>query len=657
MFAGVKVNHRVPNLCPLNVNYKRHFAKSVESLSDITPFWFVIITTMLRSSSILKIGIGLLVLSLSSLCAVNGVSAETDTKNVDIVILVDESTSLSAEDVAREQEAVENIINLPKLKDQSIRIQILPFSSGSTSPRLLPVCDLTELDIAGVAFLSEKCLPQIRRESSDSGSNGAGNTDFASAIDTALNVLFEKNDPGRRKAILLLTDGRFDPIGNGEPSITELQSFDSVLSRAEKERVQIWPLGFGDKVDVFSLADYAAKGYQGEKNCPRPRPEIADPDKLGTLVYTMIGSITCSDIPPPQPTPSDIVVHPFVDRLSISVFDSASEPAVKGPDGTIECADQWEKKGTRYLCQLVLDGSQPGVWNVFGSDGSKVVSQISGSVKISLNDCDSKPTLTVVRSDDNPTQWDTKVEWPKVEISQLDKTGAKLGDPLLLSLSQEKQQISKISSASVLRAGIADDSPVSEISLLDSVECAIASPATTTSTVSSTKPSVPETPNEEPNEPPTDPPGFPWWILGLIGFVLVSILLIVARKARARRRFTSGTIVKQTNPVSGMKVEIPDLDLAGCKEFGLRKNGNAWLLRVVDVSEAQIVFRRDGDEVIVKKVVDQGESDLMGFEDEVDMNIESRFPVNYAFEFDGVGFIVEIEELEEDFYQDDEENE
>ena len=106
-----------------------------------------------------------------------------------------------------------------------------------------------------------------------------------------------------------------------------------------------------------------------------------------------------------------------------------------------------------------------------------------------------------------------------------------------------------------------------------------------------------------------------------------------------------------------MKVEIPDLDLDGCKEFGLRKNGNAWLLRGVDVSEAQIVFRRDGDEVIVRKVVDQGESELMGFEDEVDMNLESRFPVNYAFEFDGVGFIVEIEELEEDFYQDDEENE
>jgi hypothetical protein len=339
------------------------------------------------------------------------------------------------------------------------------------------------------------------------------------------------------------------------------------------------------------------------------------------------------------------------------VFDSASEPAVKGPNGTIECADQWEKKGTRYLCQLVLDGSQPGVWNVFGSDGSKVVSQISGSVKISLGDCDGEPTLTVARSDDNPTQWDAKTEWPEVAISQLDKTGAELGDPLLLSLSQEKQQISTLSSASVLRVGIADDSPVSEISLLDSVECAIATPATTSTTIPSTKTSVPETPEEEPKEPPTDPPGFPWWIFGLIGFVLVSILLIVARKARARKRFTSGTIVKQTNPVSGMKVEIPDLDLDGCKEFGLRKTGNAWLLRGVDVSEAQIVFRRDGDEVIVRKVVDQGESDLMGFEDEVDMNLESRFPVNYAFEFDGVGFIVEIEELEEDFYQDDEENE
>ena len=604
----------------------------------------------------LKMGIGLLVLSLSSICAIKAVSAETDTKNVDIVILVDESTSLSAEDVAREQEAVENIINLPKLKDQSIRIQILPFSSGSTSPRLLPVCDLTELDIAGVAFLSEKCLPQIRRESSDSGSNGAGNTDFASAIDTALNVLFEKNDPGRRKAILLLTDGRFDPTGNGEPSIAEQQSFDSVLSRAEKERVQIWPLGFGDKVNVFSLADYAAKGYQGEKNCPRPRPEIADPDKLGTLVYTMIGSITCSDIPPPQPTPSDIVVHPFVDRLSISVFDSASEPAVKGPDGTIECADQWEKKGTRYLCQLVLDGSQPGVWNVFGSDGSKVVSQISGSVKIGLINCDSKPTLTVVRSDDNPTQWDTKVEWPEVEISQFDKTGANLGDPPLLSLSQEKQQISIISSASVLRAGLADDSPVSEISLLDSVECAIATPATTSSTVPSTITSVPETPEGEPTKPKLDPP-FPWWIVGLVGFVLVFILLMIARKSRARKRFTSSTVVMQTNPATGKMVEIPDLDIDGCQEFGLRKNSNAWLFRGVDVSEAQIVFSRDGDEVIVRKVVEQDDLDLSEFEDQTDTNLESRFPVNYAFEFDGVRFIVEIEELEEDYYQADEENE
>jgi hypothetical protein len=368
----------------------------------------------------------------------------------------------------------------------------------------------------------------------------------------------------------------------------------------------------------------------------------------------MIGSITCSDIPPPQPTPSDIVVHPFVDRLSISVFDSASEPAVKGPDGTIECADQWEKKGTRYLCQLVLDGSQPGVWNVFGSDGSKVVSQISGSVKISLSDCDGEPTLIVVRSDDNPTQWDVKTEWPEVEISQFDKTGAELGDPLLLSLSQEKQQISIISSASVLRAGIADDSPVSEISLLDSVECAIASPATTTSTVSSTKPSVPETPEEEPKEPPTAPPGFPWWILGLIGLVFVLTVLIAARKARARKRFTSGTVVKQTHPKSGYTLEIPILNIDGCKEFGLRKNSGKELLQSVDLSEAQLVFRRDGDEVIVRKVVDPSESDLVGFDDEADKNLESRFPFNYSFEFDGVRFIVE---MEEDFDQDDEENE
>ena len=606
-----------------------------------------------RSSWIPKIGAGLVVLSLSSICAVDAVSAETDTKNVDIVILVDESTSLSTEDVAKEREAISNIIDLPTLKDQVIRVQVLPFSSGPQSPRLLPACDLTELDIAGVDFLSQKCLPQIRRERKDSDPLGAGNTDFASAIYTALNVLSEENGSGRRKAILLLTDGRFDPVGNGDPSVAENDFFNLVLSRAKKEKVQIWPLGFGNKVDLPALIEYATKGYQGEANCPRPRPWIAQPDTLGTLAYTMIGAITCTDIPPPGPPPSEIIVHPFVDRLSISVFDSASEPALRGPDGAIECAGRWEKKGTRYLCQLVLDGSQPGVWTVFGPDGSQVAWQISGSVKIGLSDCDGEPTLTVARSDDNPTQWDSITEWPEVEVSQYNAEGSPVGEPYQLPLSKEKQELSKLSTATNIKVELADNSPIDAISLLDSVECAIATPATTSSTVPSTITSVPQTPGGDPTKPDPDPP-FPWWILGLIGFVVVSTMLLVARKARARKRFTSGTIVKQKNPKTVYMLEIPDLDIDGCTEFGLRKLGDHWLLRGVDVSEAQIVFRRDGDEVIVRKVVDQSESDLIGFEDEANTNIESRFPFNYSFEFDGVVFIVE---MEEDFYQNDEENE
>ena len=330
------------------------------------------------------------------------------------------------------------------------------------------------------------------------------------------------------------------------------------------------------------------------------------------------------------------------------MFDSASEPALRGPDGAIECAGRWEKKGTRYLCQLVLDGSQPGVWTVFGPDGSQVAWQISGSVKIGLSDCDGEPTLTVVRSDDNPTQWDEGTEWPEVEVSQYNAEGSPVGEPYQLPLSKEKQELSKLSTATNIKVELADNSPIDAISLLDSVECAIATPATTSSTVPSTITSVPQTPEGDPTKPDPDPT-FPWWIIGLIGFVVVLTLLISARKSRARKRFTYSMTVRQINPKSGKFVITPGVDLDGCKEFGLSKNENTGLMWGVDVSEAQIVFRRDRDEVIVRKVVDKDESD---FVNKADMNLESRFSFNYEFEFDGARFIVD---KEDDVYTDDEE--
>jgi hypothetical protein len=580
-----------------------------------------------------------------------------DSKNVDIVVLVDESTSLSQTDVQSERDAVLNIIGTPVLFDQSIRVQILPFSSGPRSPRTLPECALTELDAAGAQFLSESCVPQIRRETSDDGLDGAGNTNFESAIRGALQVLERDSDPSRRQAILLLTDGKYDPSGSGlPPNVFENDALDSALQLAREREVQVWPLGFGEQVAFDALLDYASKGYQGEKNCPPPTPLIVNVSTLSTEIYEVLEDMICVEIPPPNPTPGVIRVHPFVDLLTIDVLSSAEEPVLRDPDGSIVCDGNWIRVRSSFRCQLRLDGSNPGIWLIFGSPGSAFLFQSSGSVDISLSKCDDRPVLRVSRTDGKKTNWDFEppaganweLAWPKVQITYTDESGSAISNKVEVELSSEEVAVPAFASAKSISAELAEDSPTDGISINAIAECQTYSVATTTSTPFSQTDVdlVSETDDQNGDQPPSSPM---WWLILAVTVLLAIGIGVGLRRRHKARRFPNGTIIKQLNPNTKVMLEIPDIDLAGARKVGLQKPSQGWRVQVCDVTEADIVLSRDGSEVIVQELA--GEDALAS--EELD-NSNSRFPLNDRFRVGSFEFIIEVPE---DFYEYTEEDE
>lgn len=582
--------------------------------------------------------------SLSVLPSAPSKADEGDNKDIDLVILVDESTSLSSGDVEQEQLAVANIIALPQLLDQRIRVLVLPFSSGSNSPRLVTGCEFTELTPEGQDYLLKYCPAQIRRERRDDGPDAAGNTDFSKAIDVAVQKLREEGSASRRKAILLLTDGRYDPDGNQSVASEEDAALNAALDRARVGEVSIWPLGFGDafSIDFESLRRYASNGYQGQGRCPKPEAALSAPDQLAAQIYGIISAVACIDVQPPKPTPSTFDVHPLVDQISAVVLGSSDEPTMKDSSGNVVCAGNWENRSGVYSCRLSIDGSRPGEWMVIGSSNSQIVWVASGEIVVSLEACDSRPTLQMKRRDNNPINWSGNYSWPTVEVSEFTKSGEPTRrsyevefskESLVLELDEQTQKV-------VAELVPASDEELEGISLVERAVCEISPPA---STPPGTEPDVTIPTEVDPRGDPgsnTDPPdpSFPWWIL-VLGTALVVLVGLSAHRLRSQNRFTSSTVIKQRNPNGRNQIEVPEVYAGGVREIGLRRNEGSWLYHGCDLETAQIVFRRRRDEVIVLAVSDSEiESDP----------VEERFPLNFEFEFEGSQFVVEIEELNDE---------
>jgi hypothetical protein len=190
--------------------------------------------------------------------------------------VVDESGSLSPEDVANERAAAALLIQGDPSRRS--RAMVIGFGSADAAGQtpVDEVCPLTTLDVAGRQQLAS-CVGALHRRTQ---AEGAG-TDFPAAIRQAVQRLTAGSAASTPKIIFLLTDGKLDVSDSpayGEPGSRAANGeriLEEELRTARDRNVQIWPLGFGTKLDRGQLTNLAAKGYQlACANLPSAKPHM-----------------------------------------------------------------------------------------------------------------------------------------------------------------------------------------------------------------------------------------------------------------------------------------------------------------------------------------------------------------------------------------------
>ncbi|MEV0614461.1 vWA domain-containing protein [Nonomuraea sp. NPDC050404] len=203
----------------------------------------------------------------------------SDVKPVRVVILVDESGSLSGQDVSRERAAAQ-LIALSELSPQS-QVAVVGFgsSNGPGQSAVDLVCPLTGVQTAQDRESLSRCVDKLRRREAGDGND----TDHAAALQQALEIMNGPDDQQRAKIVFLLTDGVLD-VRNSPQYGADAQArndnarkqIDDSLGEAERGRVQIWPLGFGS-ADKAGLDAFAAGGWRepcGGQESATPRARV-----------------------------------------------------------------------------------------------------------------------------------------------------------------------------------------------------------------------------------------------------------------------------------------------------------------------------------------------------------------------------------------------
>lgn len=529
---------------------------------------------------------------------------ERSNEAIDIVILVDESQSLSRRDVEAERAAVAQFVSLPILIDRDIRITIAPFSSGPRSPRTLEGCNLTPLTSDTVDLLAG-CSTKVQRQTK----NDADDTDFAAAIDFATDILGAEASAGRTHAVILMTDGQYDPDGNENVSAKEQAALDKALARAKENDVSIWAIGFG-KAQLGALKSYVDAGAQPREDCdPLPEPKIVrSVSLLADEVTKFVTTIGCGiDVVTGSPTPSTYKVHPFMETLAVSVTGSADDiPVLTDSEGKEVCAGSWQKIGVIQNCKITLDGSRPGTWTVRTSKPAKANWMSEGQIDGALADCTNQPVLSIFREDKKPIDWASTNEWPSVTGYLVDDTGQTLKE---FSLVADKPAIdvdaSGVEGATRLEFTLdrnGDTAP--KFKLVKRISCDLVAVPVTSS------PSVPPTTNPattattgattttvSAGTPDGDGSSAWVWLLVILG---AAGAVFGGYKWYRSRLFPPGTVVLQeSRDRPGTFIEL-DGEVSGKRRVSLLNSGGRFLDLEPYAKSADITLTRAGEQVRVQ---------------------------------------------------------
>ncbi|WP_156753388.1 VWA domain-containing protein [Actinokineospora pegani] len=194
---------------------------------------------------------------------------------VRIVVLVDQSGSLTAEDVANEKDAVRLIVQGEPARGSVVSVIGFASSDGPGQAAVDIVCPPTALDTPQNRQFLADCVGQLRRRGPDEGDG----TDHVSALSAAREVLETPDAAGQRKIVYLLSDGKLDvsrssAYGGGtaeDRNTAARQQVPGLLDELEAARISVWPLGFG-QADLKQLEGFATGALQDHCGAKTPPP-------------------------------------------------------------------------------------------------------------------------------------------------------------------------------------------------------------------------------------------------------------------------------------------------------------------------------------------------------------------------------------------------
>jgi hypothetical protein len=324
--------------------------------------------------------------------------AEDDTptlKPLQVVVLVDESGSLSDADVVKEKEAARTIA-FSVLAPQS-QVSVIGFGSADAAGQSAVdvVCKPTVLNDQQSRDSLGKCVDALHRRAKNEGND----TDHAAALQQALSIA-RAGGPDK-KVVFLLTDGVLDvsnsPAYGDTPQRRNAAAAGDVkqtLSALAKENAQVWPLGFGS-VDRSALSGFA-EGQSCTDAAPDPEARVvSNSNELTAAVATAFSSASCVKYETPATghltSPGSVDLHinmpAIASDASILVYKhdprvqveytapGASQPAPQAGGSHFELAGQ-----STSTESLKITDPVPGEWTIHLSSAGASSADVAANV-------------------------------------------------------------------------------------------------------------------------------------------------------------------------------------------------------------------------------------------------------------------------------------
>lgn len=226
-------------------------------------------------------------------------------KPAHIAVLVDESGSISQQDMTREQESAGLIAQAEFSPGSTVGVVGFGSDNGSQSA-VDPVCPPTTVANPAQRQELSDCVGLLKKRLPGQGDD----TDFVQALQQGLSYVDAAND-GAPRIIFMLTDGRLD-VGNspqyGADKTPEQRDaaaqvlLDQTLAEGQQQQVEVWPLGFGE-ANKPALDHIAASAFQGTCATGSQVPMaslVASSADIDTAIFNAYSSARCVGIGPIQ---------------------------------------------------------------------------------------------------------------------------------------------------------------------------------------------------------------------------------------------------------------------------------------------------------------------------------------------------------------------